>query len=295
MKSSTQPAFFAWSPSAWLRVTGADAADFLQGQFTNDLRGLAAGEARYGLWLNVKGRVMADSFVRRGDGRDEFWIGSYDSPAVVIRERLEGFVIADDVVVEDRTNEWAAVSVLGAGARSVVAAASQGHATFAGRRERSENVDWVFPVAARDEVALRLKGLAELSAGEIARRRIAAGIPAVPADLGPADLPNEGGIEAEAISYTKGCYLGQEVMARLKSMGQVRRRLLRVAGTAEFPPVPAGLFCGEREIGALRSAAPDPAGGWIGLAMLSLASIAADSAFAFTPGGPAAGRVLEIP
>jgi folate-binding protein YgfZ len=295
MKSSTQPAFFAWSPAAWLRVSGPDAAGFLQGQFTNDLRGLAAGEARYGLWLNAKGRVIADSFVLRGGGPDEFWVGSYDSPAAVVRERLEGFVIADDLVVEDRTKDWAAVSILGSGAKSAVAGAGRGEATFAGRRERAENFEWVFPVAARAEVQLRLEGRAELSAGEIARRRIAAGIPAVPADLGPGDLPNEAGVETEAISYTKGCYLGQEVMARLKSMGQVRRRLLRVAGIGEIPALPAALFCGEREIGALRSAAPDAGGGWIGLAMLTLASVAAGSTLAFTAGGSAAVRVTELP
>ena len=67
IKVSTHQAFHWWRPAAWLRITGGDAETFLQGQFSNDLRGLRAGSgAVYGLWLDVKGRVMADSFVLRG-------------------------------------------------------------------------------------------------------------------------------------------------------------------------------------------------------------------------------------
>ena len=295
MTFATHAAFFSWQPAAWLRVTGADAASFLQGQFTNDLSELVAGEASYGLWLNVKGRVIADSFVVRGAAADEFWVGSYFSPAAVICERLENFVIADDVVVEDETNVWAAVTVLGADAQSLKAEAQAGEWTFPGRRERAENFEWVFPAARRDEVLARFGGRSELSAGEMVRRRITAGMPAVPADVGPGDLPNEGGLETEAISYTKGCYLGQEVMARLKSMGQIRRRLLRVAGAGENSPLPADLFLGERKIGNLRSAAPDGTGNWIGLAMLSLLSLKPDAALSFAPGGSPVVRVVDLP
>ena len=295
MTFPTHAAYFPWQPAAWLRVTGADAARFLQGQFTNDLNGLVAGEASYGLWLNVKGRVIADSFVGRGAAADAFWVGSYFSPAVVIRERLESFVIADDVVVEDVTNAWAAVTVLGADAKSLAAEAGAGELIFPGRRERAENFEWVFPMAKRDEVFARLVGRSERSASEMARRRIAAGIPAVPAEVGPGDLPNEGGLETEAISYTKGCYLGQEVMARLKSMGQIRRRLRRVTGAGGHPPLPADLFLGERKIGDLRSAVPDGTGNWIGRAMLALLSLPPDAALAFAPGGSPVVRVVDLP
>src|SRR3954467_6753383 len=109
----------------------------------------------------------------------------------------------------------------------------------------------------------------------MSRRRIAAGIAAVPADVGPGELPNEGGLDAEAISYTKGCYLGQEVMARLKSMGQLRRRLLRVQGIGEtYPALPAPVFAGSRQVGELRSAVRNGTGGWTGLAMVSLLQVA---------------------
>src|SRR5437016_12516025 len=94
---STSEGLFAWRPAAWLRVSGADAASFLQGQFTNDLRSLGDQPSVYGLWLNVKGKVVADSFTLRGGAAQEFWLGSYFSPAAIIRERLEGHIIADDV------------------------------------------------------------------------------------------------------------------------------------------------------------------------------------------------------
>ena len=90
MNFSTSPAIFRWKPAAWLRVTGEDAANFLQGQFTNELRGVPAGGAVYGLWLTLKGKVLADSFVVRGGtgaggsaagGAEVFWVGSYFSPA----------------------------------------------------------------------------------------------------------------------------------------------------------------------------------------------------------------------
>jgi tRNA-modifying protein YgfZ len=293
---STCPAIFGWRPTAWLRVIGADAESFLQGQFTNDLRALKSARAVYGLWLNVKGKVLADSFVLRGAVENEFWIGSYFSLAAVIRERLESYVIADDVTIDDQTLEWTAMSALGPGsARLLDLPLSAAHFAFPGRRERDENIEWVFRMGA-DEPAWAEPGATRLDADEMARRRISAAIPAVPIDVGPADLPNEAGLEADAISYTKGCYLGQEVMARLKSMGQVRRRLLRVAGSGEiFPALPAPVFAGPRQIGELRSAVRDNAGGWIGLAMVSLLHVKPDSVLAFAAEGPPALRLLDSP
>ena len=125
-------------------------------------------------------------------------------------------------------------------------------------------------------------------------KRIAAGIPAVPADIGPADLPNEGGLETEAISYTKGCYLGQEVMARLKTMGQVRRQLIRVRGTGEPPPRATVLYQGERKAGELRSTAREGAE-WIGFALVALTQLRRDQGLAVTPGGAPAISVGDTP
>lgn len=271
---------------------------FLQGQFTNDLRGLKPTDAVYGLWLTVKGKVLADSFVARGPNDGEFWIGSYFSSVETIRTRLESYVIADDVTTADETEAWVGVSLLGVGLEQLrEAGAGDGDFVFRGRRDRGEGVECVYRIA--DGVPAWLARLTsdmgEIDASEIARRRIAAEIPAVPADAGPGDLPNEAGLERDAVSYTKGCYLGQEVMARLKSMGQVRRRLLRVRGETGAPPsVPAPLFVGAKQVGELRSAAPDGAQGWIGLAMISLLPLGEARELALAADVPPAVRLLSV-
>jgi len=292
--------FFPWQPACWLRVSGEDAPQFLQGQFTNDLRPLSVvgAGAVYGLWLTLKGKVLADSFVLRGGGLNEFWIGSYFSPAAVIRERLESHVIADDVVVEDLTEDVAAFTVIGGDGLGSVEPPLPGEATwiFRGRRDREESREIIYRSSAGEPAWARRSAGRRVEAEEMTRRRIAARIPAVPLDIGPADLPNEGGLEAVAISYTKGCYLGQEVMARLKSMGQVRRRLLGIGGTGDtLPSVPAAVFVGSRQVGEIRSVARDGAGGWIGLAMLSLMHLSPGAELAFAADGVPAARLLDAP
>lgn len=289
---TTSAAFFAWQPAAWLRVAGPDAAAYLQGQFTNELRGLRAGDgAVYGLWLSVKGKVLADSFVVRGAGEDEFWVGSYFSPAAAIRERLESYIIADDVTVEDATATRSAVTVFGG---EPVSSLPQGMQAFAGRRGEAAT-EMVFPCDRAAAVRASLQAVRELTGDDMERRRIETGIPAVPADIGPGDLPQEGGLERDAISFTKGCYLGQEVMARLKSMGQVRRRLLRVRSErAEIPNLPAPLFLEARQVGELRSAVRTE-GGVVGLAMLSLLHVKAGALLAAAPDGEARWALVDTP
>lgn len=291
---STPSGFFEWSPAAWLRVTGSDALSFLQGQFSQDLRPLAAAApgvtSAYGLWLTLKGKVAADGFILRGAGADEFWIGSYFSRAEVIRSRLEGFIIADDVTLEDQTSRWAGITWVGETFPDPA-----GVFAFRGRRGFPVCREWVFPREASPPRPFPAAGR-RLDAAAMAAARIAARIPAVPADAGPGDLPNEAGLEADAVSYSKGCYLGQEVMARLKAMGQVRRRLVRVAGPGAVPPaLPAPVFAASRQVGEVRSAVEDPAGGWCGLAMVSNLHVAADTRLALVAGGQADVGLLDAP
>jgi folate-binding protein YgfZ len=286
---STPEAVFPWKPASWLRVSGEDAFTFLQGQFTNDLRLLDDSPAVYGLWLTVKGKVLADSFVLRGREQNEFWIGSYFSPSPTIRERLESHVIADDVSIEDFTSEWAGMSIFGSGTIAAgVSELAPGGFGFPGRRGRDPVTEWIYPRTAGEPIGSQFADVAVLDDQEMTRRRIAAGIPAIPIDVGPADLPNEAGLEADAISYVKGCYLGQEVMARLKSIGQVRRRMWRVHGSGTPPPSrPLPVFAKARQVGELRSAVGDGDDRWIGLAMVSLMHVGPGSALGFTAEGPA--------
>jgi folate-binding protein YgfZ len=257
-------------------VSGPDAFSFLQGQSTQDLRPLREGAAAaaYGLWLTVKGKVVGDGFVLRGVDPEEFWVGSYFTPAATLLARLEAFLIADEVTLEDQTAAWSGLSLLSATEEGP--AAGPGSFRFTGRRVAAGNAEWV----ARREVAAALpppQGR-ELDAAQMKLLRLDAGIPAIPEEFGPADLPQEAGLEGAAVSFQKGCYLGQEVMARLKAMGQVRRQLWRVAGEGNLIPAPGTPLRGaeDRPVGEVRGAAPDGRGGWIGLAMITLLHAPAD-------------------
>jgi folate-binding protein YgfZ len=274
MKSSSSAGVFGWRPSCWLAVRGSDAATFLQGQFTNDLRN--AQDAVYGLWLNTKGKVIADSFVIPQPDRT-YRICSYNCPAATIRERLESHIIADDVEIADETASVSGITVIGSDAMAIAdeLVASTGGIAFAGHRFRDPHVECVFPQSAAAAVQARVGSMTAVSVQEIERRRIAAVTPSIPRDIGPTDLPNEGGLDQVAISFTKGCYLGQEVMARLKNLGQVRRKLLRVEGPLpSMPPLPSPLYRGERVVGELRSAICED-GQLQGLALVTLMHIEA--------------------
>jgi folate-binding protein YgfZ len=268
MKFSGETRIFFYHPACVLRAEGPDSSSFLQGQFSNDLGKLQPGESRYGLWLDRRGRVLADSQVIR-DKVSGFWIISLASGPGTIAGHLNAHLIADEVEITDRTGDFRGVSVLG-GEDSALPPdplAPTGLA-FPGRRSRGGSWEVLYPEADAAGVEQALRGLPVLQEDEVERIRIRSGVPRVPADIGPGDLPNEGGLESEAVSYSKGCYLGQEIMARLRTKGRVRRRLVRVSGTGSVPPLPAGLFRGEKRVGELRSAVGAGAG-FEGLALVA--------------------------
>lgn len=277
------------TPEAWLRVSGPDTATFLQGQCTQELRGLKPGQTVWALWLGIKGRVQAESLVLRGEG-DVWWLWSAHSAGAALAARLEEFIIADDVVVENLGVDgaaWEQVTLAGAAAQAWLVerlgggslpvagewTALESGFLFPGRRGRESAWEWLRPVGGEPLPA----ELGELREEDLVRGRIAAGVPAIPGEFGPQDLPQEAGLEAVAISFTKGCYLGQEIMARLHAMGRVRRRLLRVAGEGAAPASGPGLFvpgAPDKSVGELRAAVDDGQGGWIGLAMVNLPGLA---------------------
>ena len=231
--------------TAVVRVTGEDAAAFLQGQCSADLRGGALADA---LWLNRKGRVLAHTIVSKEPDGSHLLLCPH-LPAAELIAVVTANVIADDVVATDESALWQKWFVWGA-APSVA-----GAKVFATQRYGFAAWDVLAPIgaAAPGEAAT----LVELDA-----LRIAAGVPAVPVDCGAHEFPQECGLEAW-VSYTKGCYLGQEVMARIQSMGSLRRILRRVSG-----PVVVGQELKSPEgkvLGTVRSAAGD-----IGLALVSV-------------------------
>lgn len=295
---SAKATLFDYHPGTLLRITGEDAFSFLQGQFTNELR-QQPGSVTYGLWLNQKGKILADSHVLTV-GEKEFLITSVASHAAVIRPRLEDYIVADDVVLTDETASAEGLLLGGPGSSAIIQQllgempvpgrlVRHGEIlVYGGRRLPGASFELLGPGKAIGEIRRQLltQGANAVNAAETEFARISAGIPAVPADLGPGDLPNEGGLEESALSYTKGCYLGQEVMARLKNLGQVRRRLHVVRGRGVLPVAQAALFQGEKKVGELRSVARrgDEFVAW---AMLSLINFDSARGLSLEPAGSA--------
>jgi folate-binding protein YgfZ len=292
MKIPRSTVIFSYRPACLLRATGAEAAVFLQGQFTNDLGHIEPGGAVYGLWLDRRGRVMADSHVVRGQGPGEFWIVSLSSPAAAVARHLGAHIIADDVEIVDETGSWRGTSLIGAGAGVWLAGERRAGFAFPGRRTLAENWEWLYPESERADAEAALSGAAAVDAASMERMRMESAVPSVPADIGPGDLPNEGGLDASAISYSKGCYTGQEVMARIKSRGQVRRTLVRVRGSGPPPALPAVLWRGDGREGELRTAVGE-AGGFLGMALVSAAGAGLQGPLSLARGAPPTVEIIR--
>jgi len=256
---------FASADTSVVRITGEDAAPFLQGQCTADLRGVALTDA---LWLNRKGRVLAHTVVAK-EADDSFLLLCPHLAAEALIAVVTANVIADDVIATDETARWQRYVAWGA------TPAISDAKLFPTRRFGVAAWDVLTP--AGSAAPGELGSLAELESA-----RIAAGVPSVPADCGANEFPQECGLDAW-VSYTKGCYLGQEVMARIQSMGSLRRILRRVEG-----PVSVGLELKTPEgkvAGFVRSAA-----GEMGLALVSV-----DLAEGVVLGGVRLGAPAQMP
>ncbi|MBI2517961.1 MAG: folate-binding protein YgfZ [Opitutae bacterium] len=281
--------------SAVFRIRGPDANTYLQGQFTQDISG-PIGAISYGLWLNQKGKILADSHVLRL-AADEFLVISYSTTAPALRERLESYLIADDVTLQDETVQWERV-VFAAGEgefppvgveRPVAGrflGLPSGALVFAGRWFGPGSCELLVPLGGAPGILDAMQSVGATHADDSAanRHRILAGVPAIPADLGPNDLPQEGGLDEVAISYTKGCFLGQEVMARIKNLGQVRRALHIVRGRGPAPAASASLYQTGQRVGEVRSVAPE-GNGFVAMAMLSLVNYRPSQALGATSDG----------
>lgn len=187
------------------RVTGADRVAFLHGQCTNDIKRLKPGEHCYAAFLTAKGKMRGDADIVCLD--DAFLLSS----VAELRATLEKFVITEDVVIECVSDQVPEFAVWGE--------KPTGLAVY-DNRLGGWNVIGGQPVG--EPVAL----------DEVEQMRIAAGVPLWGVDMDENTIPVEAGLAAWAISYDKGCYIGQETIARIKTYGHVNRHLcqVRVAG-----------------------------------------------------------------
>ena len=272
---------YTYIPASHLKVTDDDAADFLQSQFSNDLRPFDAGNCTYGLWLDVKGRVIADSMVLCEE-RNHFLVLSEHSPASTITRKLENHIIADDVIIESMP-PGAAIALVGDRLEDILdsisyQAPANGSFTrvddvylFPGRRSLKPSFELWSGVASKIEnlmARLTELGVEFVSIEKIQFMRMAAGVPLIPDEIGPADLPGEGAMVGSSVSLTKGCYLGQEVVARMHNVGRAQRALFRMTGSGIAPGCPLPLYDSKsKNVGELRSAYASE-NNWTGVALL---------------------------
>lgn len=282
--------FYQYQPAAWIRVTGEDASFFLQSQFSNDLQRENPQPVIYGLWLTRKGKTIADSFIFQTD-ENRYLLFSYFCPARSILDKLEENIIADEVELEDLTSTVAAISCWGKNAAFFLHQIGlnepstgsfgelSGKYLIHGRRSTQDNYDLILPIAQIEAIKSQIEAFGDSEAVSWASdedlhcERLKSCIPAIPNDIGPDDLPQEGALEIDTISFDKGCFLGQEVMARLHSMGQVQRKIYSIHGEIPIPPtLPCDLYDQESVVGQLCSAAYDGKS-WIGHALLKKRSV----------------------
>lgn len=246
-----------------LIVSGPEAAEYLQGQLTNDTEALEPGDWAYAALLDRKGHMQTDMrVVRPGEG-PELWLDLEPEGLAAASRHLGMYKIGREVEVTDASDGHTVISLIGPRATEFA------RAVEAVSLRDGEGVDLIVAAAERDRVlaALLEVGAVEVSPAAAEILRIETGRPRFGAEMGTETMPAEAGIVERAVSFTKGCYIGQETVARLHYKGKPNRHLrgLRFSG-----PVGPGesLVLGEKQVGTVGSAALSPAHGPIGLAIL---------------------------
>lgn len=241
---------------AVLMVRGEDARSWLAGQITNDTHRMGPGDAVYALVLDARGKILADAWVVEGDGLR--LIVPRETEALLL-EHFDKYIVMEDV--ELAPSDEAVVTVQGPRAAEAVEAAG-----FSGApcdRLGAGGRDVIVPSGERDRALEALVRAAEAIGGgevdeaawELARLRAVR--PRFGADFGPANYPQEAGLKRIAVSFDKGCYLGQEVVCTLENRGQLSRHLVRIESDVDLA---AGLELrrDDKVVGQITSALRDP-------------------------------------
>lgn len=270
----TTAAWIDLSSRGKIRVTGEDRARLLHAMSTNHIAGMQAGDGLYAFFLNAQGRILADANVY--DLGESLWLDTEPEVAAKLLEHLDKYIIADDVTLEDETQAWAAIGLEGP--------ESSAHAVELGIPVPEGKYHWlefgpgfVARVASATPDGLRVF-LPSGTEGDFVRRLQAAGIPEVSAEEARV-VRLENGIprygediterflvqETQAlhgVHFNKGCYLGQEIVERVRSRGQVHRLLNPIRIKAK-EPLKAGtkLLSGDANAAEVTSSAYSPASG----------------------------------
>jgi folate-binding protein YgfZ len=261
-----------------LALTGAGAKEFLAGQVTNDIEALTPGTGCYAAFLTPKGKMLGD--LRVLDLGDELFLDTERVALQALFDMIRRFKIGYDVELHKRTVERGLLSLIGPAAPRIAgtetlpplehanaAVEIEGVAAVVARTDTG--VDLICDAADTERLAktLRDRGAAPASEEAAEILRVEHGRPRYGIDLDETVIPQEAGLNERAVSFTKGCYVGQETVARLHYRGKPNRHLrgLRLSEPAEPG---AELRLDERAVGRLTSVARSPIHGPIGLALV---------------------------
>jgi folate-binding protein YgfZ len=260
-----------------LLLRGSESAEFLQGQLTNDVEALSPGEGCYAALLDRKGHMQADMRVLCL-AEDEVWIDTEPEALAATRRHLDMYKIGREVELEDVTAERAILSLLGPRSADLAGAPplrpyTSTSLTVAGIDCLAVGTDFGIDLIASAADAERLlsvltdAGAHEVEPAAVEILRIEAGTPRFGAEMDTATMPAEAGIVEAAVDFEKGCYIGQETVARLHYRGKPNRHLrgLRLSAPAAAG---SGLRRGDKEVGAVGSSCVSPVLGPIALAIV---------------------------
>ncbi len=305
-------------------LTGADRVRFLHGQVTNDIKGLRTGEGCYAALVNAKGKMESDLNIF--SLLDELLLDFEPGRTSSISRRLEQYLVADDVQVVDVAPLYGLLSVQGPKAGQVLRdlriadEAPAGPFRFVKATDATAGeiylmnqprlglpgFDLFVPIASLGAVADKLIGAAKRMGGGVCgwhafeTARIEAGIPRFGVDMDESNFPLECGIEGRAVSFTKGCYLGQEIINRIHSIGHVNRELRGLRLANDLQPLPAKgdkLFCRGKDVGYVTSAVRSPSLGIpiaLGYVRRETNQIGTELTLR-TAGGESLARIVELP
>jgi folate-binding protein YgfZ len=260
-----------------LLVTGSEAAEYLQGQLTNDIEVLEPGDGCYAALLDRKGHMQADMRVLAVSG-EKIWIDTEPEAIAAAKRHLEMYKIGRDADVVDAGEERAILSLIGP--RSAELAGSSPLPEYCHEEIAINGIECpavgtalgIDLIPHQEDRERLIAALADAgapavdpAAAEIVR--IESGTPRFGSEMDTATMPAEAGIVSSAVNFEKGCYIGQETVARLHYKGKPNRHLRGLRLSAPVAPG-ATLSLGEKEVGKLGSSCVSPAHGAIGLAIV---------------------------
>jgi tRNA-modifying protein YgfZ len=282
-----------------LALTGSEAKTFLHGQVTNDIEGLEPGQGCYAAFLTHKGKMLGD--MRVLDVGHELLL---DTERVALQElfnMIRRYKLGRDVELHKRTLETALLSLIGpdarriAGAEDLVEEHRNRHAEIAGVPvvlvATDVGIDVFAPAESKEAVIAEL-GVPAVDAEAAEVLRVERGRPRYGVDLDESVIPQEGGLNERAVSFTKGCYVGQETVARLHYRGKPNRHLrgLRLSAPATTGDV---LRLGDKQVGRLGTVAVSPLYGPIALALVRREAAPGDTLA--VGDGDVTAQVVEVP